>query len=316
MNIFSLFFFGILFFLSPLFAETEIPPDEFRMTAYLDSENPIILEYEVEFWREKEGDVLNGKNFPISKLVPPGRVVLSVPQDYQFFRVRAVARMNIRGFWTEFNQIRRYPLTNQTSQSPKQVFVPRPQTKPDVFLSITNSKNENLTYLTRQNVILQSFDDTETKLVHYRFSGEPWKKEAKPSLEIAKDGFYELEYRAEDALGNVEKSNYLSFYVDQTPPKTDLQFQSESFRKGEILYLSPKLKIGFSVEEEGSGLDYSLFRNYCKGESPGDWIQYKSPIPFSILSEKSCKNEILLEYYSVDKVGNKESVSTLTFRLP
>ncbi|XMO24237.1 LBF_2017 N-terminal domain-containing protein [Leptospira sp. 'Mane'] len=288
---------------------------EFQMTVYLDEKNPTILEYEVELSKtteEKNTDELRNL-----KIVKPGRAVLAIPNEFQYFRVRAVAVLNIRGYWTEFYQIKRFPLL-KNKQEIKEVVVPKPITKiikPDLFFSLKNGKGELEQFLAEPKLRLSSIDDTKAHKIFYRLQNQPWQSSENIVLDFPEDGNYELEYYSVDLLGNKEPSQFHQFIVDRTPPNTRILFSKDGFIGNGETYHSYSSDLILESNDAGSGTESTFYRFVCDANSSKDWNKYESAISVQKLSFSECSNQGFLEYYSRDQVGNIENPNRIRLDL-
>ncbi|MEO9481994.1 MAG: hypothetical protein ABJG47_01025 [Ekhidna sp.] len=88
-------------------------------------------------------------------------------------------------------------------------------------------------------------------------------------------------------------------YADSKPPKTTINFNSESLANIEEKVVMQAGNVSFSVTDETSGIEATYY-----SIDNGPFTKYAEPINFS--NEKSTS----IKYYSVDNVGNSEEVST------
>ncbi|BDA78779.1 hypothetical protein LPTSP3_g17090 [Leptospira kobayashii] len=312
--LYLIFFINLSLLTHSLFSQTaaiQNEKGEFQMTVLLDGKNPIIKEYEIELAQEKEEN--KSEELRTLKTVKPGRIVLDVPNQFQYFRVRAVALLNIRGYWTEFHQIKRFPFS-KNKQEVREVVVPQPITKPDLFFSLKSRNGQLEQYLAEPKLRLSSKDDTKSNQIFYRLQNSPWQSSENIVIDFPEDGNYELEYYSVDLVGNKEVSQFLQFTVDRTPPSTTARFSEINYVGNGQNYLPYRSELRLETYDAGSGTDSTLYRLVCDKSSPKDWIKYKSPIPLRDLGLEKCE-EGVLEYYSQDQVGNPEIPNRILLNL-
>ncbi|MDZ4727218.1 MAG: hypothetical protein SH817_13765 [Leptospira sp.] len=282
----------------------EIP---FQMTLLLDEKNPIIKEYEIEFWNQS--DLKNKVETPIQKTVPRGRVVITPPSNANFFRVRAVARLNIRGYWTELNPIKRYPLTPKTKDTTK-FEVPKPIVITDTFITLKSENQKEVNYLVSPKILLRDSNESKKEITYvYRINEKPWQNIKNESLVFEKDGEYQLEFYGIDTLGNKEKLNRYNFHIDFTPPNTDYQIIGETFNTRDFKFISGNTFLKLNSIDIGSGIESTFYRFVCDLNTKSNWKKYDTQIPISETTNYGCKDKIYFEYYSVDRLGNTESAN-------
>ncbi|MFC2143264.1 OmpL47-type beta-barrel domain-containing protein [Candidatus Aenigmatarchaeota archaeon] len=137
------------------------------------------------------------------------------------------------------------------------------------------------------------------------------------------ESMHELEYYCVDLLGNVENENIDVYYVDHTPPVTEIDFGYPYYPEEEMKWISIETPIYLSADDgdevHSSGVhevirrvtivDDSHCSNYdaCENaEGEGSWVAVlDDEVEFQI-GEESCH---LIEYYSVDNVEKTEEVN-------
>lgn len=278
---------------------------EFKMTLLLENDNPAIKGYEIEFWNEIETKTQT--DLPIQKPLKPGRNVITAPKDSKYFRVRAVALLNIRGYWTDFNPITRYPL-QKLANNPLVFQVPKLKPSADVFLKLKNQEGKEETYLTAPEF---HFMDISKKSVRYfyRLNDKDWLIPSKSNIQIMEEGSFKLEYYGVDLLGNQEPIQQVTFSVDRTPPETQLQFQGNTYSNQRYFFLAPDVSIRLFSLDRLSGTDQTFFRTGCQFPLNAEWTVYTETITIKKLQELNCKGSLYLEYYSRDRAGNAETIN-------
>ncbi len=117
-----------------------------------------------------------------------------------------------------------------------------------------------------------------------------------------------LEWRSVDLLGNWEQVNNQTHYVDNSAPIT-VEFIFMNYGQDPIwidneteIYLTA---VDVGCQQNGVGIDYTMYRIWYDG-SWSNWTTYESY--FSL--EDECVHHI--EWYSVDRLGNVESIGNET----
>ncbi len=139
------------------------------------------------------------------------------------------------------------------------------------------------------------------QLLAYSINGQSFKT-YDSSLEFTKQGKYKLSYYAVDNVGNVEKPKTFEFYIDNKPPETELEIVGPHLRDA----VSARTKLILRSQDSGVGVKsiyYSL--------DDLDTVVYRNVLNFSNMEE----GRHSLVYYSVDLLGNKETVHKYNFFL-
>ena len=107
---------------------------------------------------------------------------------------------------------------------------------PTLEFSVDGEEGDGGWYISDVEVILNAYDnESKIKELKYRINGEMWKDYIMP-LQIGKDGFYFIEFKATDANGNENHQN-MTLKIDQTRPKINFT----NFESGYIYFRSWKI---------------------------------------------------------------------------
>ncbi len=137
-------------------------------------------------------------------------------------------------------------------------------------------------------------DDTQSKAeTSFTLNGEPFSS----GTPISKDGKYTLIVAAVDAYEN-HASLSVSFGVDRTAPETE-----DDYKKADV-WSNEDAKIVFLAADAGSGVEAVYYRI-----GGGAFMDYQSPLE---IREEGVQK---IQYYAQDKIGNKESVKTVTVKI-
>jgi parallel beta-helix repeat protein len=128
---------------------------------------------------------------------------------------------------------------------------------------------------------------------------------------VSTEGPHTIYYFSIDNLGNVEKTNEFEIIVDNTPPTTTILFEEPSYRENpeDILNVTSATPFVFSVADLGLqpiGYDYTEYRIWNSGVW-SEWFRFSRE--FNLEPENGTR---YIEWYSIDKLGNKEITNNLT----
>ncbi len=104
----------------------------------------------------------------------------------------------------------------------------------------------------------------------------------------------------------VEPKQYVKFqiYADSKPPKTKIKNNTTAYAKGDTLFFGKNLKINFKTTDNVSGISKTYYS--IDGEP---FKEHSQDITFD--KEKS----YIIKFYSVDNVGNVESIQIVEFTI-
>lgn len=138
--------------------------------------------------------------------------------------------------------------------------------------------------------------------IEYSWDGSNFMTYSRP-LVVEKSGPRTLYYRSIDRVGNVEATKHLDYIVDATPPVSELQFKGAS--KPTVIngktYFSDSVAFSVVANDDLSGVKQTWV---VLDGKPQLYIK-----PIYMLQEGAHT----LGYYSIDNVGNKEPMKTLSF---
>ncbi|EKJ85036.1 hypothetical protein CLV96_0403 [Leptospira meyeri] len=300
MNFFSRFksflfwfvFFSIGFFF-PIFSESK------TIKFTLEPEREDIIQYEFELWKAPNFDL----EIPFRVLANPGKIQLHIPNGYEYFRIRAVAKRQVRGFWTELYAVNSFG--KPKPKEPTKIIVTKPTTT-NVLVPIQKGKGNNQFYLTENKIQVKPILSQPMKtFVRYRVNGGPWVVTKQPELTFSSDGNYKLEYQVTNELGVSDSMQVWEFSVDKTPPKTEFHWSSLPFRKSTHYFVGPKSNLELLSTDTGSGLDSIRFRSVCGKKSPTEWYLWENQTSWANVIH-SCLEDLDLEISAIDKLGNEE----------
>ncbi len=119
-------------------------------------------------------------------------------------------------------------------------------------------------------------------------------------IAITTEGAHTLSYYAVDNVGNVEKVRTYDFSIDKTKPTTKLVVSGDLYKSDLV---STKNKFTLNANDELSGVKNTYYEI--------DGVKKTYYKTFSLYGLKDGSHT--LNYYSTDKVGNKEETSTFKF---
>ncbi|GAH43024.1 unnamed protein product, partial [marine sediment metagenome] len=144
-------------------------------------------------------------------------------------------------------------------------------------------------------VTLSAIDATsEVDYTKYKLDEGTWTNYVDP-FDVTEDGEYTLYYYSVDLAGNTEETIEVEFKIehDTTPPVTTHEFQGDT---GDNDWYTTNVVVMLTAEDDLAGVDYTMY----KLEDDTEWQKYTG----ILVTEDG---EHTIEYYSVDKVGNKEA---------
>ena len=97
---------------------------------------------------------------------------------------------------------------------------------------------------------------------------------------------------------------YFQIYVDGTAPVTTIHNNSTAYEKKDTLYFGLNLKVKFNATDKTSGIDKTYYSI--------DGAEFKE-FSTELIFDK--EKEYVLKYYSVDNVGNVETVKEVKFTI-
>lgn len=228
----------------------------------------------------------------------------------KFFRIRKLGLYNSKGIWSKFELVADYSKTNKAPELEGTVVTPR---KPDsVFIEL--ERNGNKTYFLNGDRV--GFEISQSAVgidqTYYRLNGGDWNKYTSEGLRFIQDGEYQMDYYSVDKIGNRETAKTVQFLVDIKPPNTELKLESNSDIKMPPGFISGSSKIALLAKDEVSGIFSTQFKFICNGGNENQFQIYNQP--FSIDDPiQFCKSGFQIQYFSIDKVGNKEETRTYLF---
>ncbi|RLF52632.1 MAG: hypothetical protein DRN19_00590 [Thermoplasmata archaeon] len=173
------------------------------------------------------------------------------------------------------------------------------------------------------SIYLNAIDEPEygcgVNHTYYRIDNGKWIEYTKP-FTIDKECSHIIEYYSVDHLGNIEDRHVIKINVDSSPPRTTIDFGSPSYKTEGETWISSSTSIYLSSSDYpictdeidkinhqvsgGCGVNKTFYRVYKEGEKPPEFSVYTGP--FSI--DEECTH--IIEFYSVDNLGNAERVRT------
>ncbi|MCD6370412.1 MAG: PKD domain-containing protein, partial [Thermoplasmata archaeon] len=138
------------------------------------------------------------------------------------------------------------------------------------------------------------------------------------NLSLEGEGKHYVEFHSVDNVGNIEEVHNQTFYVDNSAPRTIIEFHGPYYSDGIEEWISPDTLISLNAtdylvqkptisdeKETGCGVNKTFYRVYKEGEKPPEKFSVYTG-PFSV--DEECTH--IIEFYSVDNLGNTERVRT------
>jgi hypothetical protein len=162
---------------------------------------------------------------------------------------------------------------------------------------------DGMKYVTRSTFFTLTAADNLTGVAatEYRLDDGQWQVYTAPfTLVDLPDGVHVIAYRSMDKVGNAEGEQILTIAVDKLAPVSTLTVDYPQYRTDETLYVGIETLFSLTVEDALSGVAATEYRF-----DGGPWLAYA---PFHLLAE----GEHLIEYRSMDNLGNREELRTLS----
>jgi len=118
-------------------------------------------------------------------------------------------------------------------------------------------------------------------------------------MKFSEEGFYQLRHYAVDRVGNTSEPLQTRFYIDKTPPVTNLKMVNASKN-----IFGPKSTLSIPSQDTLSGVHVSYY-NWNSGE-------FKRSYKNRILFEGVKEGANILQFYTEDLVGNTEEIHKVT----
>ena len=158
-------------------------------------------------------------------------------------------------------------------------------------------------FISSNTLISFSASDRYSKIkrIEYAINNQDFKP-FKSKFLLDKEGLYNIYYRSEDDLGNLEQTKVSKIYVDNTPPEIKIIFSVEPYEvkiegNDTIPVYPSKTKIYLGAVDEKTGEEQTY---YSLNNSP--FILYNHPI--TIITQ-SAEQKFNLRVKSKDKLGNQ-----------
>ncbi|MFH1784519.1 MAG: Ig-like domain-containing protein [bacterium] len=191
---------------------------------------------------------------------------------------------------------------------------------PQAVLSIEGPQfnDGGLTYITSASTITFTSTDTAdngvasgVSSVKYRIDSSDWVISAGSAVDITpaglSAGIHQLEYLSTDNVNNEEGSQTFDFYLDDSAPETNIVLTGTQTEIDGKIYITPQTEITLDATDGGdnpTGVDYTQYRI-----DQGPWVVYTSSISFPVSGIH------VLDYMSVDKVGNEGEIKSVTYHV-
>jgi len=124
------------------------------------------------------------------------------------------------------------------------------------------------------------------------------------------DGTYQIDYNSTDYAGNVELTNTVTVFLDNTPPTTTLTIGEPKYIS-DTTYVTPDTPFTLEANDNaGSGV-YSVAYRIYNGAYDSGWQPYTEPFYLTSLTD----GVYTITFNSTDNVGNVENTRCLNVTL-
>lgn len=183
------------------------------------------------------------------------------------------------------------------------------KTSPDSDAQLTSIVlgSDQTLYITPESLLVISSSDESSlassgvNRIEYKIDDNDWVtyENSNVSLYDLSEGSYNLYFRAVDNSGNIESASNLSFVIDKTAPSSIISDSGPSLVANDVLYVAGANEFTITATDNASGVSLVEYRI-----DSGQWVTYEQ---FNLPSGNH-----LVEYRSVDEVGNVETVNNLS----
>jgi parallel beta-helix repeat protein len=197
------------------------------------------------------------------------------------------------------------------------------ETPPQTQLSISEPKFivNNVTYLTSATLIELIAEDNpggsgvaSTAYRIYNASYDSgWITYTEPfylTVLRLSDGPYQIDYNSTDYAGNVESTNTVTVFLDNTPPTTSLTIGEPKYIS-DTTYVAPDTPFTLKANDNAGAGIYSMAYRIYNGTYESGWLTYTDPFYLTGLAD----GVYTIEFNSADNLGNTESAKSIQVTL-
>lgn len=287
------------------------------LSCLLMGNSPIVLEFktnsdkdsihEIEYLESEEDELGDIEKFEGNQYSS------ELPKNKKFFRVRRHGAHGAIGFWTDKFSIQSFSKSNEPIQVPQGLEDLSTSRGDDIFIELVKA-GKPFQYLNANKIAIQpnSASKLGIEKTLYRLNHGDWNVMSKDGLQFLKDGEYQMDYYSIDLVGNKEQAKTVNFLVDTVSPRTELVFSTYAKDKDSIVYTRGSLDISLDAVDLGSGIEKTYYRYVCMNGQSNGFQVYTKAFPMKEGMD-FCKSHFQIEYYSIDKVFNREKTRTTFF---
>ncbi|MEM2869907.1 MAG: Ig-like domain-containing protein [Thermoplasmata archaeon] len=225
---------------------------------------------------------------------PPYTPPAPLPDGRHYWRVRGLTAM---GTPTEWSQAAELLVDTVPPLASLVLTEPKYRAAPEHIWNISSITRITFTH---------GSEPLAPETIYFRFSElEEWQRHTGEFALTGADGARSLQWRSEDAAGNVQPVQTLTLNLDNSPPDVELEIGSPkaSATPDDITNVSDRTPISIRAADQLSGVGQVSFRI-----DNGAWTQYREPFSLSGLAE----GYHIVSVQATDNLGNAASGS---FRL-
>lgn len=235
------------------------------------------------------------------------------PQNRKFFRVRKLGSAGAPGFWTDSLAISEYLEQSAKLQPELPMVSTKPPENDSVFIEVKKEGKE-IRYLNGKQIAIQPSVDSLPRIdkTYFRVNNGDWQTLGRDGIQFTEDGEYQMDYYSVDRLGNRETAQSVLFLVDTKAPLTFLSLSTFNHPNGSLRYTNGDSMITFVVDEDGSGVEKTLYQIQCRHGKTKPFQPYTKP--FSVQDGlQFCQSDFRINYHSIDQVQNQEPIKSFFF---
>lgn len=179
-------------------------------------------------------------------------------------------------------------------------------TPPKVYIPNSVSfvaKDDQKHLSAKSKISLMASDELSgVKRIQYQIDGGPYQDYSQP-FQPKQEGTVQINYKAEDNLGNTTKVNTLKVMVDGKAPTVEIKPDHELVVMDGKNYSKKNNNFNVTASDDGSG----VVRILIKATGDEEFREYTGPVSFTSSGEKT------LAAKAIDRVGNESQLVKLSF---
>ncbi len=227
-------------------------------------------------------------------------LVRAIESRYRYFRIRPRG-LEGQSNTTSWGKV--YPVDWFVVGRNDKKYIVVAETSGDEGPALEIKKLGGRDYLLGKSISYEQVAEKKTSnKIFYQINNTGYRIYSKP-LAFEQDGFYLLRFFSENDKGALEDATQVQFYVDRLPPESKVAFSKQARFIGDVFTIGQQGRIDIISQDLVSGVEKIFYRFSDKEE----YKEYIGPLSFFGSEFKGVEKQMSIEYYGVDKLGNKET---------